>query len=194
MIHRKRTQKDITDQRILDMWTEVKEEARHLYPQYFQNCEPELYQDDSYSHLGRCSWSLANPSERNIDKVKYTRCIITISSMLGQDYDEIRDTLCHELGHFVAPRENHSYLWKARSNKIGQRWGISVSRTSNNETFTQAAKKIKEEVNVRNPYKYRVFCPECGVEWKYKTNCQIVKYPWLYRCHKCKIDLKSEKI
>ena len=54
MIYRKRTHKDVTDGRILEIWKEVKEEARALYPQYFEHCEPELYQDNSYSHLGLC--------------------------------------------------------------------------------------------------------------------------------------------
>ena len=113
---------------------------------------------------------------------------------MGKDYDEIRDTLCHELGHFVAPKENHGYLWKVRSDKIGKRWGIEVSRLSNNETFNQAAKEAKAEINKRNPYKYRLYCPDCGAEWKYKTNCDAVRRADQYRCGKCKTFLKSEKI
>lgn len=194
MIHRKRTQKDVTDRHVLKIWNEVKDEARRLYPQYFINCEPELYQDNSRSHLGICSWHLKNPSERNIDKLRYARCIITISSLHGQNYDEIRDTICHELGHFVAPKEHHSDLWRIRANKIGSRWGIQVNRTSDSREFINAAAKAKEDIDARNPYRYRVFCPECGAEWQYKTNCQTVKYPELYQCCKCKINLKSEKI
>ena len=192
MIYRKRTHKDITDERILEIWAEVKAEARALYPHHFEHCEPELYQDSSYSHLGLCSQSFANPNERNVDKIKQSRCIITISSCLGQDYNQIRKTLCHELGHFVSPKEHHGYLWKARADKIGARWNIEASRCTNNETFNKAAKQMRAERS--GDYKYRVYCPECSTEWKYKTRCQIVQNPQRWRCSKCKSNLKSEKI
>jgi predicted SprT family Zn-dependent metalloprotease len=194
MIHRKRTHKDITDPKILQIWNECKAEARVLYPQYFEWCEPELYQDSSYRHLGLCSTSLSNPRERNVDKMRHERCIITISEKLGQDYDQIRETLCHELGHFVAPKENHSYLWKVRANKIGARWGLTTSRLSDNETFKKAAQQAREEVRKNATYKYRLVCPSCGLDWKYKSNCKAVQTPGRYRCPKCKTTLKSEKI
>lgn len=192
MIYRKRTQKDVTDPEILKIWDEVKAVARELYPRYFEACEPELYMDNSYSHLGRCSYSFQNPKERNVDKIRGSRCIITISSNLGQDYEQIRETLCHELGHFVAPKEKHGYLWKARANKIGARWGFEASRTANNETFNNAVASIRAQKS--SVYKYRLYCPKCGAQWRYKTNCQAVQYPNRYRCNKCKTTLKSEKI
>ena len=191
MIHRKRTHKDITDKRILEIWNEVKAEAKALYPHFFENCEPELYQDNSYSHLGWCSQSFVNAREKNVDKIRQSRCIITISSNLGQDYDQIRKTLCHELGHFVAPKENHGYLWKARANKIGTRWGLKAERCTNNETFNNAANQMRASKS--SEYKYKVYCPECNTEWLYKTNCQIVQKPSRYRCGKCKASLKSIK-
>ncbi len=194
MIHRKRTHKDITDEQILKIWEEVKEEAKTLYPQHFEHCEPELYQDSSYRHLGLCSQSYANSHEMNVDKIRQTRCIITVSSNLGQDYDQIRKTICHELGHFVAPKEHHSHLWKARADKIGARWGLECTRCTNNETFNAASQQAREEATKRTEYKYRVYCPKCGTEWKYKSNCKIVQSPDRYRCGACKTTLKSEKI
>jgi predicted SprT family Zn-dependent metalloprotease len=172
------------------MWDEVKEEAKALYPHHFESCEPELYQDSSYRHLGLCSQSFVNSREMNVDKIKQSRCIITISSNLGQDYEQIRKTLCHEMGHFVAPKEKHSRLWKARADKIGARWGLVSERLTNNETFNAARAEIKKNAE----YKYRVYCPTCGAEWKYKSNCKIVQSPDRYRCSACKVSLKSEKI
>lgn len=192
MIHRKRTHKDITDKRILEIWEEVKAEAKSLYPHFFEQCEPELYQDSSYSHLGLCIQSYRNPRERVVDKIKQTRCIITISSCLGQDYDQIRKTLCHELGHFVAPKNHHDHIWKVRTNKIGERWNLKAERLTDNATFNNAASQIRASKS--SEYKYRVYCPDCNTEWKYKTNCQIVKSPSRYLCSGCKTKLKSEKI
>lgn len=192
MIYRKRTHKDVTDSRILEIWKEVKDEAKALYPQYFEHCEPELYQDNSYSHLGLCIYECSNPREKNVDKLRFSRCIITISSCLGNDYNQIRKTLCHELGHFVAPREHHSYLWKTRANKIGARWGFEAERCTANETFQNAAKQLRAERS--SGYKYRVYCPDCGTEWKYKTRCQIVQSPHRWSCGKCKTKLKSERM
>ena len=193
MIHRKRTHKDITDKRILEIWEEVKAEAKTLYPHFFEQCEPELYQDSSYSHLGRCSQSYSNPRERVVDKIKQIRCIITISSNLGQDYEQIRKTLCHELGHFVAPKNHHDHIWKVRTNKIGARWGYEAERCTNNETFNNAAKQMRAS-KVSNDYKYAVYCPKCNHEWKYKTACKIVKSPSRYLCSSCKEKLKVKTI
>lgn len=192
MIHRKRTYKDVTDKRILEIWDEVKSEARSLYPYYFENCEPELYQDDSYSHLGLCCQSYVNTRERVVDKIKQSRCIITISSHLGQDYEQIRKTLCHELGHFVAPKNHHDHIWKVRANKIGERWDLKAERCTNNETFNKAREEIR--ANRSDIYKYIVYCPECNHEWKYKTQCKIVKNPGRYLCNDCKSKLKVKTI
>lgn len=194
MIYRKRTHMDVTDQHIWEIWEEVKEEAEWLFPQYFEHCEPELYMDNSYTRLGHCWQSIENPYERNVDKRRASGCFIIISSLLGQDYEQIRKTLCHEFGHFVSPKENHSYLWKVRAEKIGERWGYEMTRCSNNETFREAAKEARIDVANRSVYRYRVFCPHCNAEWKYKSNCKTVQYPWLYRCAKCKCDLMSERI
>ncbi len=192
MIHRKRTHKDITDERILEIWAEVKAEARSLYPHFFEQCEPELYQDSSYSHLGLCSQSYKNPGERVVDKIKQTRCIITISSHLGQDYEQIRKTLCHELGHFVAPKKHHEHIWKVRANEIGERWGIKAERCTDNATFNKAREEIRSSRS--DIYKYIVYCPTCGHEWKYKTKCKIVKSPGRYICSDCKENLKVKTI
>lgn len=192
MIYRKKTHKDVTDSTVLKIWNEVLEETKKLYPRYFETCEPELYIDNSYSHLGRCMQSFQNPYESNVDKIRSSKCIITISSNLDKDYDQIRTTICHELGHFVAPKENHGYLWKVRADKIGARWGLEATRLTNNETFNQARKQIKAQKS--SIYKYRLYCPECGAEWKYKTNCQAIQYPMLYSCRKCQVSLKSERI
>lgn len=93
MIYRKRTQKDVTDSKIIEIWNECLGEAKRLYPRYFENCTPELYMDNSCSHLGRCSYSVIDPYERNVDKIRYSRCIITVSSNLKQDYEQIRKTI-----------------------------------------------------------------------------------------------------
>ena len=192
MISRKRTQKDITDPKILEIWNEVIDEAKRLYPRYFESCTPELYQDNSYSHLGRCSYTLSNPVERNVDNIRYSRCIITISSNLKQDYQQIRKTLCHEIGHFVAPKEHHGYLWRARANKIGAKWGFEAERCTSNETFNNSRKDAKAALT--NTYKYRLFCPKCSAEWKYKTECNAIKHSSWYQCRRCRCGLKSEKI
>ena len=189
MIYRKRTHKDVTDAKILVIWHEVLEEAKKLYPRYFETCTPELYIDGSYTHLGRCAQTYQNPSERNVDKIRCSRCIITISSNLGTEYQQIRRTLCHELGHFVAPKENHGRLWKVRADKIGARWQFEASRLTYNETFNNAHVQHKAQ-----NAKYRLYCPECGKEWTYTRVCKATQHPEWYRCSKCKSNLKVEKL
>jgi predicted SprT family Zn-dependent metalloprotease len=111
---------------------------------------------------------------------------------MKQDYDCIRKVMCHEVGHFVAPKQNHGYLWKARADKIGAKWGFEASRLTSNETFHEAAKQAR--ATRANNYKYRLYCPQCGIEWKYKTECNAIKHPIWYQCRKCRCSLKSEKI
>ena len=192
MISRKRTHKNVTDPKILEIWDEVLDEAKRLYPKYFESCTPELYHDSSYHHLGRCSSSYKNPYEKNVDNIQHSRCIITVSTNIQQDYDCIRKVMCHEVGHFVAPREKHGYLWKARADKIGAKWGYEASRCTSNETFNEAAKQA--QAARKSNYKYRLYCPECNAEWKYKTECKAIMHPTWYRCRKCQCSLKSEKI
>jgi transposase-like protein len=83
-------------------------------------------------------------------------------------------------------------LWKARANKIGARWGFEMTRLADNETFNNAAKEMRASKS--SEYKYKVYCPDCGTEWKYKTNCQIVQSPGRYVCSQCNTSLKSIKI
>ena len=191
MIYRKRTHKDVTDPKILEIWEEVKAEAKKLYPRYFETCEPELYMDNSYTHLGLCSINIQNPKEKNVDAIRLNKCIITISSNLKQDYHQIRRTLCHELGHFVSPREYHGYLWKVRADKIGARWGLVASRTTTNETFHQAAKEMRTAKRASSK-KYRLYCPKCSMEWVYNRRSKAVQNPDNYCCPRCKSSLKSE--
>jgi predicted SprT family Zn-dependent metalloprotease len=190
MIYRKRTQKDVTDSKIIEIWNECLVEAKRLYPRYFENCTPELYMDNSRSHLGRCSYSVINPYERSVDKIRYSRCIITVSSNLKQDYEQIRKTICHELGHFVTPKEHHSYLWKVRSDKIGEKWGYKATVRADSETFHKAILEAPK----RTTFKYMVYCPCCFANWKYKSLCGIVREPQRYQCGKCKVKLQSKKI
>ena len=190
MIYRKRTQKDVTDSKIIEIWNECLEETKRLYPRYFENCAPELYMDNSRTHLGRCAYSMINPYERNVDKIRYARCIITISSNLKQDYEQIRKTICHELGHFVTPKEHHSYLWKVRSDKIGERWDYKATVRSDSETFQKAILEAPK----KTVFKYMVYCPHCFANWKYKSLCCIVREPQRYQCGKCKVKLQSKKI
>ena len=192
MISRKRTHKDVTDPKILEIWNEVLSEAKRLYPEYFKECTPELYHDSSYRHLGLCSSTLSNPKEKNVNNLRHARCIITISTNMKQDYECIRKVMCHEIAHFVSPRQNHGYIWKARADKIGEKWGFEASRLTRNETFNDAA--MQARMSRMSNYKYRLYCPKCNIEWKYKTECNAIKHPSRYQCRKCRCFLRSEKI
>ena len=58
MIDKKRTWKDCEDQKILAIFNEIKDEAKRLYPQYFESTVYKFYIDSSTSHLGRCAYEL----------------------------------------------------------------------------------------------------------------------------------------
>lgn len=177
------------DREIEKIFEEVYLEAEKRYASWFEGCTPELYINDSVRSLGRCwceptrsykknSWEYSR--DFNTNRIRYNRVIILLSKHILSNKEQVRKTLVHEFGHVVAYGCHHDYLWKARADAIGEKWGITCSRLTNSPEMENArSEKPKTE------YKYALKCTICGAEWKYKTNCQAVKHPEHYTHPKC---------
>ena len=98
----------------------------------------------------------------------------------------VTSTLVHEWGHAVTPTEHHSECWLNRANKIGEKFNVICQRLATEEE--------RRELPEKEPYKYKVYCPKCDAHWLYRKKIQIVQYPFLYQCRKCKEKLEMTKI
>ena len=95
----------------------------------------------------------------------------------------VRTVLVHEIAHACLPYDGHSAKWKLVGDKIGSRYGITVSRTND---YSEFGVKSWEDVN---PPKYIIRCPGCGFTWGYHRMSQCVRNPNGFRCGKCHTKL-----
>lgn len=102
----------------------------------------------------------------------------------------IKNTLVHEICHALKNTVGHGEQWKAYARRLGRFYGIEINRLATTEESAQC----KRPARVASDYNYKVFCPECGAQWLYKSNCGIVRYPARYSCGKCKVELQSKRI
>lgn len=186
LIQRKRTWQECTNEKILSIYKEVIDEAKRLYPQYF-DCRLRFFLDSSTKHLGFCKTEIKKETcmsqfgfPNHLEYLRYDDAVIVLSKYVT-DEKTIRSVLVHEVGHFVSPKEHHSYLWKTRANKIGAKFGITCRRLANEEevkTFQKTAPKKQTK-------EYAVVCKGCGKIVKRQRMCSIIEYPELWKCGNC---------
>lgn len=197
MLYVKRTWHKCTDPKVVAIFNEVKDRAKELYPACFNGCDPELYIDSSTKHLGRCTTQYTRPYTKreacmaaNANKIRYSRAVILLSKYIVKNHDIVRATLCHEFGHFVSPTQKHNYLFLARADRIGEKWGITNSTYCSKQDAAIFGEEQKMAGVVKEEYKYSVGCPKCNGVWRRKRMCDLVKSPESYRCPKCGVALK----
>ena len=191
--HRKKTWKDCKDQKILAIFKEVSEEAKRLYPSYF-NINVEFYRDSLTTSLGHCSGELDENTiyskfgwENHFQFIRWKRAAIVISKYVTKP-EMIRATLVHEFGHFVTPKEKHSQYWLTRANKIGEKWGIKCNRLAD----TEESKAFNENIPTKQPgVGYEVVCSGCGRIVHRQKMCNIIKHPELWKCGVCGSHFKN---
>ncbi|MGN0771439.1 MAG: hypothetical protein ACI4MI_02510 [Christensenellales bacterium] len=177
--------RECTDPATLAIFEEVKERAKELYPHYFVDSSYTLYVTDSKSDLGFCITKrlvnyqalqhATNRPKRYIVEIMISKYIIGTPCL--------RRTIVHEFGHAVTDNSLHDQKWQRRANKIGEKWGITVSEIASHED-SQIFK-----ANLPQP-KYVIVCPNCGnTAYRYRRS-KIVSNPDRYLCAKCKSKIK----
>ena len=200
MIEKKRTWKDCRDQKILAIFNEIKDEAQRLYPQYFENTIYRFYIDSSTKHLGRCAYELDTSTVYSRygfkNSFEFLRCkeVVILLSKYIKDETVIRSTLIHEFGHAVTPNEHHSRSWQNRTNKIGEKFGITNhERLANEDSSTEFRNNIKKSGAYVAKNQYTVKCSCCGAVIHRKKMCSLIQHPWMWRCSKCNGTFKRIK-
>lgn len=192
MIKKKRTWHDCEDQKVLAIFNEIKDEAKRLYPQYFENTVYKFYIDSSTSHLGRCAYELDTNTIYNKfgfqNHFEFLRCkeVVILLSKYIKDEKVIRSTLIHEFGHAVTPNEHHSRSWQNRTNKIGAKFGITGhERLADENSSAEFRNNIQKSGVAKAKYQYTVKCTCCGKEVHRKKMCSLIQHPFLWKCGAC---------
>lgn len=182
----KRGWKEVTDGIVHDLFMEVLDEAMNLNLIRPTTTDfPRLFVHKSTNSLGTC-YNHKNPDG------SYSTSILVSEYLLACSPEVVRKTIIHEIGHMLCPEEGHGYFWHVRTNKLGAKWGYIATRLNENEEAHQAMASARE---AKGGYKYELWCPHCNVSCgKYKSMCNAVKYPNLYRHKSCKTPLVARAI
>lgn len=131
----------------------------------------------------------------------YSNYTLTLSSHLaGEPEDAIKNTIYHELCHYLQYKENfasgvwmfvgsrlrfgydatrqqkldskgHGRVWKKLANEVGRLTNQKITRTNTFDTHKNVGQAYDDKI------KYIVRCTECGSELKYTRITEFVKDP-----------------
>ena len=97
------------------------------------------------------------------------------------DIKNVKTVICHELIHSALGfNEHHGDVFQYCSRRMDE-LGYTIHTRDHFEW------------DRRKAYKYVLYCPNCGLQWGYKTKCDRIKNPSKYMCPRCFSDLKSER-
>jgi len=164
-----RTWKKCKDAKTLKMWDEVLRVCEDIYPNSTANLDLTLYENHAHRILGQCRHDVV--CGKVLSAICINRCMYSRSSK------EIRDTLIHEVAHAVEPRDHHGAKWKRAGDKIGKRWGITVTRCGVLTTKP-------------NEQPYTLCCTRCSKTYKQFRVCRSVEHPHLFTCGVCGAPLR----
>ncbi len=93
-------------------------------------------------------------------------------NFLSNSWEEIEDTLLHEVAHALAPGEGHNYIWKTIARSIG----ANPTRCYDSATVKSAAK-----------YNYVMECPQCLQKWyRYRMRQRNFRS----ECPQCRVKIE----
>lgn len=97
------------------------------------------------------------------------------------DIKDVKTVICHELIHSALGfDEHHGNVFQCYARRMDE-LGYTI-HTKNHYKWDR-----------RKAFKYVLYCPNCGLQWGYKTKCNRIKNPYLYKCGRCDTTLKSER-
>ncbi len=112
-----------------------------------------------------------NNTKRIMGQCSYTNKKIYFSlNFINNSWEEIEDTLLHEVAHALAPGEGHNHVWKSTARSIG-----ANPIRCYDSTVVKSAAKFNYMMQCQNPncgrkwYRYRMrrrnfgsMCPTCN--------------------------------
>lgn len=96
--------------------------------------------------------------------------LVLNEQLLKEDENCIRNTVMHELAHFIAgPRAKHGPEWKKVANRISVATGLSITRTNPIASHAAVAEYRASKI------KYRFKCKGCGCTLEYTKMTKFVR-------------------
>lgn len=155
--------------------------------------------EEEIDRITDCSFTVNNRAKGRFGQCRYRGGVaynININGMLLDENlvtneKEVKDTIIHEMFHAVYPRDGHKGMWKTKTQEFNRVSGYNIKRTGSYRNLGLTEKGLK---SLDSGYKYKVICPDCGREWRYKRKTNAVKYYDRCGCPYCKIygSLKLE--
>lgn len=107
-------------------------------------------------------------------------CEININAdLVEQSEDGTLNTCIHELLHTVRGCHGHGEQWQMYANRIYNKYGIDVKRTSTSD------EKGVERVITKPDYKYILQCNKCNQTIRRQKKSRIVEHPEYFKCGLC---------
>ena len=97
------------------------------------------------------------------------------------------NTILHEVLHNCEGCLNHGSQWKYYADKIRNKYGIDITRTSS------AEKKQVDLEKQLSLYKYVLRCKKCNMEIRRMRMTDVISQYSHYRCGKCNGELERIK-
>lgn len=168
--------------------TDVKQLVWDLYEQMANKGYPvrpihDIRINDSTSFFGMCTLLKA---------FNYNKVVITISHMsVASGYDNLRNTIIHELCHACCPiNVNHGMVWQSYAKRASIDFHTSINVT---DKLNESAEKW-----LAKQYKYAVTCDYCGCTSHYMRKSKFVKQclegHTQYICAKCNHNSFTVKV
>ena len=99
--------------------------------------------------------------------------------IVSQSDEGTLNTVIHELLHTVKGCHGHGEQWQRYANRINNRYGIDIKRTSTSE------EKGVERVITKPEYKYILQCSHCNQTIRRQKRSRIVDHPEYFKCGLC---------
>lgn len=116
---------------------------------------------------------------KKVPDAKYDYEIEINAKLLNVSKEKLMNTLVHEILHTCKGCMNHGKTWKAYADKMNDKFGYDISRTTS-----------YEKIGIERPAsKYTVECQGCGVQIGRQQRSKLITQTHLYRC-KCGGSLK----
>lgn len=104
-------------------------------------------------------------------KIEIAECLVNEDS-----YDDLLNTMIHEILHACKDAEGHGKVWKKYAQMIKEAYGIEIKRTNDKPTV-----KVDEA-----RFTHKLICTNCNHTWLYTRSCYAVRKPEKCTCPYCK--------
>ena len=115
--------------------------------------------------------------------------------MLRDDVTDkaLENTILHELIHTCPECMNHGRQWKHYCEIVNRELDFNIQRLDGDKDSVITT-LLDEKRKQTEPYRYKVFCPECGTTWYYRRKTRCVTHAHNYLCGKCKTHLVAVEL